>query len=500
MLLWILILIPQLDSLNPGQKIVKLHTSALFTLIFLLLGQSTLGSSSAKGQVIKYESPNKIIEHCVMLNHMPGGDYSSVDEKTEAEYCAIDLYASSTAICPKTWSTSPGTIIFDISAGKYAHKPEQFEQHICAKSKHAKSYSVGDSVNFKSTMNERDTSGTFSTASLLYYHFSRYFQTHIQVPVAVQRSIDKDMHRKRVTHRGIQLTSAKGGTQMIHAAWKDMDQVEKNPDSYKPTDELFTADRKQIYGVLLRSVGKRYSALINGTRKSGWGEGQNRDFQHTPPFLALRSNKPLTQAIAEGLSKARKDHTMARAMKKRFSDEQMAYWMQDLTEITLLDYIFSQQDRIGNIDYLTYWYWLENGELRSKLASTSAPNEAIAGFNPVRLMRTQLNDNDAGGRPQYANFTKRTGMLNGLHHYNPETYRKLIRLNRDFQAKGALYEYVRDTFGLTARQFKHIVDNTGQAAKIIQSACESGALRFDLNPDDFLRTGKSEAVDMDCSA
>jgi hypothetical protein len=34
----------------------------------------------------------------------------------------------------------------------------------------------------------------------------------------------------------------------------------------------------------------------------------------------------------------------------------MVFWMRDLADITLLDYLFGQQDRIGNIDYLTYWY------------------------------------------------------------------------------------------------------------------------------------------------
>lgn len=48
---------------------------------------------------------------------------------------------------------------------------------------------------------------------------------------------------------------------------------------------------------------------------------------------------------------------------KDVSAPQMVFWMTELTEITLLDFIFNQQDRIGNIDYLAYWYWLENGQV-----------------------------------------------------------------------------------------------------------------------------------------
>ena len=108
----------------------------------------------------------------------------------------------------------------------------------------------------------------------------------------------------------------------------------------------------------LNSPGHRYGSEINGTRKSGWGKGQNRDFQETPAFLALRSSKPLSEAIVEGLEKGRKDRQINKDLGPDVSDRQMAFWMQELTEIVLLDFIFSQQDRVGNIDFTPYWYWV----------------------------------------------------------------------------------------------------------------------------------------------
>ena len=121
----------------------------------------------------------------------------------------------------------------------------------------------------------------------------------------------------------------------------------------------------------------------------------------------------------------------------------------------------------------------------------------IAGHKPVLLKRTQLNDNDAGGKIQYANYTKKTGMLKGLHHYNPGTYKKLLDLDKDFQEKGALYRYTAETFGLTERQLKQVIDNTHQAAGILRSDCESGAIRFDLDPVSYFSTksGKSGVID-----
>ncbi|HBH35667.1 MAG TPA: hypothetical protein DDW45_04620, partial [Gammaproteobacteria bacterium] len=237
----------------------------IFFSALTLLGISGNLSAAAVtgGTVITHISPNKIEERCVILEHMPGGEYSSKDSKAEQSYCKIDLYSKTTAMCPKTWSTSPGSIIYRLSAGPYKGKVKKFEASVCSKGKSAANYATGKHVKFKNTMNMKGASGAFSTASLLYYHFSRYFDTHIHVPVAVQRTMDKNEHLQRVTQHGIKLASK--NKEMIHEAWLDMKKVEEKPELYKPTDELFTKDRKQIYGVLLHSPGKRYGVLMNGT-------------------------------------------------------------------------------------------------------------------------------------------------------------------------------------------------------------------------------------------
>ncbi len=99
---------------------------------------------------------------------------------------------------------------------------------------------------------------------------------------------------------------------------------------------------------------------------------------------------------------------------------------------------------------------------------------------------------------KYANFTKKTGMLEKIRHYNPRTYRQLIALDEDIAAKGKLYAYLRDTFGLTDVQIEHAVTGVREAATILRSSCKTGRLRFDLDPDAFLATGKAVAQKVDC--
>ena len=466
----------------------------------MALAASPLAASEmpVSGAATTFAAPSGVSEHCVALDAMPGARYSAEDKAVEAAFCRIDFYSGAFALCPKVFSTSPGTLVYDISRGRFAGDAAAFETAQCATSSPAKRGAVGEPVSYKMTMNASDTSATFSTASLLYDHFSRYLDADVQVPVSVYRSMDKDIHLARVTRPGVRLSAKRRGGAMNHAGWETLRAAEQRPDSYPAPNELFTADRKQIYGILIHPQGDRYSAEFNGTRRSGWGAGQNRDFQETAPFRALRTDKPLAEAIQHGIHEASSDRTLRKAMRHGVSPEQMVFWMKELTEITLLDYIFSQQDRIGNIDYLTYWYWVDDGEVRRRIAAGSTVPDDIADFHPVRLKRSQLNDNDAGGRVPYANFTKTTRMLEKIRHYSPDTYRRLMRLDKDFEDQGPLYRYVRDTFGLSDAQIRQVVTNTRLAAEILRSSCRAGRLRFDLDPKAFLRDGRVTAQSLDC--
>jgi hypothetical protein len=467
-------------------------------LVALCLLASLPARAEVKGHATQFNTPRGTVEQCVALDRFPDGVYKKKDDETEAGFCKIDVNDGKTAMCPKTWSTSPGTIL--VSTEKSALSVAAYESQRCgSKSGHDKL------AKFKNTMNANGTSGTFSTASLLYYHFARYFDTDLIVPPAVYRTFDKDAHFERVS------AHAKG-TGMNAAGWSVQRAAEKNPASYKPTDELFTPDRHQIYGVLLDESGTRYGPEVNGTRASGWGKGQNNDFQKTPGFMALRSAQPLKQAIQEGLSQSRQDPKIKATLgPSPVPDLQMVYWMKEITEITVLDYIFQQQDRIGNIDYIWTWVYVADGEVhdqkvkdaglkglpRAKMGAIKPPAE-IAGDNPTLLQRTSIGDNDAGGRA-YANFTKTTQMLEKIHHYNDGTYYRLMRLAADFQHQGPLYHYVQSTFGLTSAQLSQAVNNTIAAAKILHDTCAAKALRFDLYPEDFLR-GNVQEHQVSCDA
>jgi hypothetical protein len=467
-----------------------------FLLPALLLASAVHATDAVIGTETNFTSPNGLSERCVRIAPIPGGEYDDDDLEDEAAYCAIDLYAPDVALCPKTWSTSPGMMVYDISEGAYAGDRSAFMRNACPEGKAAKDLAKDDLAKFKVTMNASGTSGTFAPSSLLYYHFSRYFDMDVKVPVAVWRSMDAAEHGAEVARPGLSLSGKTG--RMNHEGWRHLVDAEENPDSYSPTDDIFTADRSQIYGVLLSSPGHRYGSEVNGTRKSGWGKGQNFDFQETPAFLALRSALPLDEAIAEGLRKARQDRQINRDLGPDVPVQQVAYWMREVSEIVLLDYIFSQQDRIGNIDFTPYYYWVENGDLKHKKAKHHEPGDGDVPVDAVLLRRTNLNDNDAGGRVAYANFAKSTQMLEKLRHFDAGVYRKLMALDADLQSSGPIYGWLQSSLGLTDRQVGQVVGNTALAASILRDACQRGDLIFDLEPKRFMVSGDVTPEQVSC--
>ena len=457
-----------------------------------------LGSDLILGEAVPYQSPKGVAERCVRIAPMPGAVYSEQDLKAEADFCAIDLYAPDVALCPKTWSTSPGMIVYDISEGPYDNDRKGFEANACVEGKGASDLARDDLAKFKPTMNAKGTSGTFSASPLLYYHLSRYFQADIGVPPAVWRSMDRQMHLTEVARAGLAISGHSHSSDMNYAGWQVLVASDADPDTYTPTSDLYTSDRGAIYGVLLSSPGSRYTSEVNGTRASGWGKGQNVDFQNTAPFLALRADKPLAEAIKAGLAEAQQDPQLRRDMGDYTDPRQVAFWMADLANIVLLDFIFSQQDRVGNIDYVPYWLWIEDGKIMQRKATTHSPETEPVPQGAVRIKRTHLNDNDAGARVEYANFAKSTQMLEKLRHFPAKSYARLVALNADLQAQGPLFVYLRDSFGISDRQLQQIVANTALAAGILSNTCSRGDLAFDIDPEAFFLTGEVIPADVAC--
>lgn len=402
------------------------------------------------------------------------------------------------ALCPKTWSTSAAVMVYDIT--KLNSNAKDYESTYCKGQ--AKPNGVKTLFKLKTSMNQQDTSATYSPSSQMYYHFSRYLGTNVGVPVAVYREMDPKAHLDRVATKGL----AHASRDMNRAAWTHLNAAAVNPKSYSPVSELYTPDLTEFYGTALKDVGEPYDTEFNGDIEGKGYTAANLAFQESAPYKALRTDGDLNVALNAGLKSALGKSALAKNL-VNVAPVQMIFWMRDLTEIALLDYIFSQQDRMENIDYEWKWYWVQDGKVESakekselsrrKMAQIPVPAE-IASFNPVLVQRSQIGDNDAGSKAGYSNFAKKTNQLVDLKHFSAKIYTRLIKLDADLQSKGAVYEYLAGNFNLRDSDIKQVVANTNSAAALLKAQCKAGTLRFDLDePKNFLING-DKSVTLDC--
>jgi hypothetical protein len=453
-------------------------------------------------------------EQCFILNHFPEGSgavYHQSDAKKEKELCGVSFDDKGIGLCPKTWSTSPGTIVYDMRESKYNGNPEAFGSAFCARQRALKDTAAGVDklASFKQSVNgqfHQSTSATYAQASGLYYHFSRYLNAIVDVPVAVMRTMDRQAHLHRVASKGPAIAQGR----MIAAGWNVVNSAEKNPAGYAPTNEFYYGDPQDglLYGVMLKNRGERYGAEFNGNI-SGKGYTEQYAFmQKTPAFIALASQANVLDALPIAVAQSKKDPVVGKALGATLTNEQMMFWMRELSEILILDHIFSQQDRPGNIDYTWDWYYVdEAGELKSVRTDSKVSRSGTNSIQPpdevkqigrrYLIQKTQLNDNDAGGR-RYTNFTQKFGLLAKLRHLNPVSYRQLVRLAKDFETKGPFYKYLQDTFYISDANADLISRNAIQAAQILHSACIAGTMKFDLNPEVYLVKQQVEQVQVDC--
>lgn len=473
-------------------------------LIFTL----SLVASAVFAQTTQFQSPNGQVEKCQILSHLPGAQYSSKDLETENELCHINFYSPEIFSCGKNWSTSPSTLIFK--------KNNKFvSTELSCQNK--KSMDASDKVaKFKVSMNESGTSGTFSSSALLYYHLARYLNTSIIVPVAVSREMDVKSHFQLVTSQVRNFEN-----KMVQTAWDYLYRAENgNPNAIKPVRELFTGDYNKIYGAFIDTIGnEKYAEHIRGVKQPQWGLQQHVEMKKTPVFRALFSTKDFYAAQDEaaqfGLAQFKNDFNNIAP-----TSHQMMSWMQDMSDMAILDYLMQQQDRPGNIHFQWRIYYTSSGKLKSdriKVASNGVeiglekkfklPKDidrvtAIALELPKYkkicnqpdpcfvIQKTVLEDNDAGGRIYYKDFFRQSGILESLRHLNHSTYTQLIKLDQSMSSQDQTYMFLKNEFKLDSDQLRLLQKNLHQAVQILQNSYQAGRLELDLDFSTYFSTGK----------
>src|SRR5256885_449527 len=91
------------------QEQTRFHSLLVWTSLWWLVLSTCAQGGQFQGTITPYGK-----ERCIALNRFSkesGARYLSEDEAKESKLCAIAFDDKGIELCPKTWSTSPGTIV-----------------------------------------------------------------------------------------------------------------------------------------------------------------------------------------------------------------------------------------------------------------------------------------------------------------------------------------------------------------------------------------------------
>ncbi|WP_413568714.1 hypothetical protein ACLWBD_14550 [Bdellovibrio sp. HCB117] len=408
---------------------------------------------------VEFRSPQGLAEVCVVPKKWPGASYRSDDVEKENDLCSYDFHTNM-GICPKYTSTNPAILLLKPNA---TYSKAAIDASNCD----VKKMNVKTEAKFKQSV-----TCSYTPAILAYYPISRILGNVGRVPVAVIRSMDREVH-SRQTDKAI--AHFQNSTDDIKYSWNAMGKVHKNPANY-PT--VIDGTLSQIYGALSDNI-KNEEQYVEVSGK-GVYETRYERFLQQPPFLKVSGSQTVEQMLGT------KDFAAV---------AQTVTQMKDVSDLVLLDTLMNQQDRIGNIHYKFYWYaanpatqkiermkseakWVGN-----QLQVPQAEKDLMAGKQAALIKEMVLKDNDCG--IVKTNMMRRVGALEKVKHMSYNTYRRFMAFERTLK-DAYTKDYFMKEMLFTSGDYGVLVGNATKAKQILLSKCQAGELIFDVDLETYI--------------
>lgn len=405
-------------------------------------------------------------EVCILPNHLSMADYDKDDTDSEKELCSYSFYGGApreadvtkedVAICPKLSSTNPGTDIHELLPGK--NKAET-EAAICKladrPAKHLAKY-------------KQSITCSYTPSILGYYHLSRLLGGAGDVKPAVIRTMGLPEH-KQVVSSALSILGNQADNSYPKVSWLTFKNAESNPAATSKKDALYTQDLLQIYGGLQENARgeSRYSEI----NKRGAAPNIAGPFTRTAQWANMAaSSRPMSQIAGKTLA----------------DSAQTVQVVKDISEMLVMDYLMSQQDRFGNIHEVDYYYSMgANGEVekvkKSKVDDGSKPKPAGA----VLVKKMIMKDNDCGGSTK-DNVVKNAGLIDQLRHMSPSLYANIQWLAQNFAAGTEVPKFLTVEALFAQADINMLRANLAALAPKLQTMCTTGKLLLDADLENHL--------------
>lgn len=390
-------------------------------------------------------------ELCYIPNRLEGSDYSKKDLERERDLCNLNI-GTTAAVCGKTASTNPALEFFQIPAGMTA---KQVEAMNCERAETATQKDFKKLAKYKLS-----TSCSYTPSLLAYYHVSRFLGNINQVPPVVMRTVDAGLHKSI----GDKTYAAfKNKQELIAQTWAGLLSMLTKKQAHAKATNIHTDDYNYSFGALQMNPSKeeKYSEMFNGgsdqpTRTANF-KAKNVTYQRLISDQKLASlGLKWSQAQAQEVLK-----------------------MQNVADMILLDTMLSQQDRFGNLHYTIERYGKVVGK-SGKTEIKKLDKDDTTATEVVELKRMMMKDNDCGVTKE--NHLKNAKLIEGLKHFNPETFAKLLKLNKIINTTAGQNYFKLET-AMTAADIATFKANVAYATNALVKNCQDGKLTLDLDLD-----------------
>ncbi|MES2803366.1 MAG: hypothetical protein V4654_12800 [Bdellovibrionota bacterium] len=410
-------------------------------------------------------------EICYIPNRLDGAKYSKKDLEKELELCAMNI-STTAAVCGKVESTNPALEFFEIAEGWTTAQMEAkgcFIQNPKAKIDSKTGKPEVDNIFKKHAKYKLSTSCSYTPSLLSYYHVSRFLGNINQVPPVVLRTVDATVHRS-IGEKTV--ASIKDKASLIAQTWAGLLSILTKGAAHPKGTNVFTDDYKYSFGALQNNPSKeeKYSELYHGgsdqpTRTANF-KAKNAS------YLRLTNSASLNSMGLSQWSQANAQEVLK---------------MQNIADMILLDTMLSQQDRLGNLHYTMEAYAVvkdANGKTKVDKLDSLSKKDIAAGLSypagTLMLKKMMMKDNDCGVAKE--NHIKNGKLLEGLKHFNPETFEKLLKLYKLINtAEGQAY-FRRET-AMNTTDIATFKTNVAHSVNVLVNTCKAGSLTLDLDLD-----------------
>lgn len=410
--------------------------------------------STARGLITqKFKSPGGLVEECVVSKPLPG--FPGADNEAwlnkEARLCSYNFYAANDSVigvCPKLNSTNPGIDLYKIAKERKA----DFERRSCA---------LQDIPESKISKFKQSVSCSYTPSIISYYQLGKALGS-LNIPPAVIRTMDSKEHQ-RIRSQAQEILKARGQSgELIYKTWSgSWGSVYQSPRS-SAGQRVFTSDLSQIYGAM----------SVNPSNELKYREVYGSWRRYDDRHIAIKSQAPYQNVMS------RRDLQALVGTTPSAASVQTLVQMKDVADMLVIDYIFGQWDRPGNIHYQMKLYHSNDGVQWKSLA---AENSALAGEHQSAKYKFQikemiLKDNDCGIAK--GNATKKFGLINEIAHISPKTYQLVQKLAQNWST---LRGHVQSEWLLSDSDFRVVGSDLQGLAQHLRSRCQAGRLKLDLD-------------------